>query len=91
MPGEGGRQVLGGHAQVGVDDMPDHGELAHRALSRVDRHGEADALRIAGVGPDLGVDPDHAPACVEERSTRVAVRDRSIGLDRVHDLVSRGQ
>jgi hypothetical protein len=36
---------------------------------------------------DLGIDPDHEAARVEERPTGVAVRDGGIRLDRVDDVV----
>ena len=56
----GGRAA--GDAEVGVLDLLALLQRRDRALDRVDRHGEADAgvLVAAAVGPDLGVDADHA-------------------------------
>src|SRR5205085_8484421 len=44
-----------------------------------------------GIAADLRIDPDHAPARVEERPARVAVVDRRVGLDRVDEAVTRRQ
>src|SRR4029079_9935257 len=50
------------------------------------RYCEADTdVRIDGAAFYLRVDPDYAAEAVEQRSTRVAVVDRGIGLDRVRD------
>ena len=71
--------------------MADRDQLSHRPLRRVDRNRKTDPLGVAAVGANLRVDPDHAPAGVEEWSARVSVGDRRVDLDRVHDLVERRQ
>src|SRR4029079_8692001 len=52
----------------------------------IDWDREADALGLAALTADLGVDPDHAAARVEQRASGVAVVDRRVGLDRVDEL-----
>ena len=90
-PRERRRQVLGRDPDVGVGDAPVRDQLSHRAPGGVDRDGEADALGVARVAADLRVDADHAAAGVEQRAARVAVVDRRVGLDRVDEVVARGQ
>src|SRR5919198_967390 len=55
------------HAEVGVACAPVAAQLPQRALDRVDRPREADPAAITGLGLDLGVDAQHAPARVEQR------------------------
>jgi hypothetical protein len=66
-------------------------QLLHRAPRGVDRHGEADSLCSPGVAVDLCVDPDDAAAGVEHRAAGVAAVDRRVRLDRVDEVVARGQ
>jgi hypothetical protein len=66
-------------------------QLLHRPPRRIDRHGEADSLCRPGIAVDLCVDPDDTPARIEHRAARVAAVDRRVGLDRVDEIVARGQ
>ena len=90
-PRDAGCEVLRGDADVRVGDLAGRDQLLHRPARGVDRHGEADPLRAAVVAPDLRVDPDHPPGGVEQRPTGVAVIDRRVHLDRVDQVVLRGQ
>ena len=60
--------------EVGAAHGPALLELGDLGLGGVDRHGEADAdaAAAAAAGLDLGVDPDHPPARVEQRAAGVA-------------------
>src|SRR4029079_16476448 len=80
-------------AELGCLDLPRLGQLPQRALDRVDRDGEADALEAGGAaaGADLSVDADHAAASVDEGAARVAVFDWRVGLDGVDEVVAGGQ
>ncbi len=76
------RQLLG--ERLDADAQPTAGhpsggeELGHDATRHVGRDGEADALPD---GHDGGVDADHPPVQVEERTARVAGIDGGVGLD----------
>ncbi len=82
------RQVLGLEAEVGVVDVTGAEQLLERALHRVDRDGEGDALEPGlEARADLGVDPDRPAGGVEKRAAGVALVDRRVGLDRVEEVV----
>src|SRR5207302_2830395 len=62
-----------GQAYVGAAHRAALLELAELGLGGVDRDGEADthAAATSSAGLDLGVDADHAPGRIEQRSARV--------------------
>ena len=91
VPRERRRQVLGRHAEVGVDDLPVAISWAIERLAALIGIAKPTPSAPPRLAPDLRVDPDHAASCVEERAARVPVRDRRVGLDRVDDLVRRDQ
>src|SRR6185312_11001828 len=84
-------QGLGRDAEPGIAHLSALDQLLHRAARGVDRHREADPLGVAGVAVDLRVDADHAPASVEHGAAGVPAVDRCVGLDRVDEVVARGQ
>ena len=87
--GQAGRDVLGLDPDVRVGDAPVSHEFPQGPAGDVDRDREADPFRGAGARPDLGVDPDHARARVEQRPPGVAVVDGSVDLDCVGDGIRR--
>ena len=82
-----------GQAEVGAAHGAAFLELGDLRLGGVDRHREADAHAAvaAASGLDLGVDPDHLPGGVEQRTARVAGVDRRIGLQHVVDREAVGR
>ncbi|MDF3039254.1 MAG: hypothetical protein K0Q71_1960 [Thermomicrobiales bacterium] len=74
--------VLRGDTEEGAPHAPFVDEEAGHPARGVDRHREADALRPLDDG---GIDPDHAPAGVNQRSSRVAGVERGVGLDDILD------
>src|SRR6186997_2369141 len=72
--------------------LPARDQLGRDRLDGVGGDREADTLVAAGVALDLSVDADDLALSVEERTARVAVVDRGVGLDRVVDrkVVRRG-
>ena len=82
-------QVLRLDADVGIGDAAGGDQLQHRPPRGVDRHREPDAVGGTRVAANLRVDADHPALRVEQRPTGVAVVDRRIRLDRVHEVVVR--
>jgi hypothetical protein len=89
-------RVLGIHALVDRDAERGAAHLAVAdqvvgdASGEVDRHGEPVAEPAThGLGHDRCVHPDHLAAQVHERTARVALVDRGVGLDEVLDRVVR--
>src|SRR6476661_4795092 len=77
------------HAQEAAVHAPGLLELRDDLLGGVDRDREADpevAAAAAAAGLDLRVDADHAARAVDQRASRVAGIDRSVGLQDVVDL-----
>src|SRR5918994_3564834 len=74
------------HAEIRVQDLAGRDELPDDGAHRVRRNGESDPVRAARLALDLRVDPDHPTPVVEERTARVAMVDRGVGLNRVDDL-----
>src|SRR3989454_11999429 len=65
-------------AEPRADYAPDLSQVVEDRFRAVDRHREADRLRLLG---DERVDADDVAAPVHERATRVAWVDRRVGLD----------
>ena len=91
MLGEPRGQRLRGDAEPRIAHLAVLDQLFHRPPCGVDRHGEAHSLRRSGVAVDLRVDPDDATTCVEHRAARVTAVDRRVRLDRIDEVVARGQ
>src|SRR5205814_7864846 len=66
------------NAEPRADHTPGLPQVAQNRLRAVDRHREADRLRLLG---DERVDADDVAAAVHERAARVARVDRGVGLD----------
>jgi hypothetical protein len=71
--------------EIGVLRLAALAQHVERALDRVDRHREADALAAARGRLDLLIDADDLAVGVDERAAGVAGVDRRVGLDRTRD------
>src|SRR5262249_44730525 len=77
------RDRLDHHAQITAHDLTALEQLIHHRARQVGRHGEAHALIAARARKDRRVDADQLAARVDERASRIAGVDRSVGLDEV--------
>src|SRR5690606_20063165 len=72
---------LNAHADAAAGHLARGAQLVLNVHGHVDRYGERQAHEAAGAAVDLGVDPDHFAAQVEQRAARVARVHGDVGLD----------
>src|SRR5215472_15918704 len=78
-----GAEVLDCHSDVAVFDPAAADQLLHDLARHVDRYGKADPNIPSGWGHDRSVDADNSSLKIDQRPTRIARVDRSVGLDEI--------